>query len=55
MAFQYLVPLSVLVALIFGGLYLRDRRAGGYRAERIDENKEASSTASRSPASDARA
>jgi hypothetical protein len=55
MAFQYLVPLAVLVALIFGGLYLRDRRAGGYRAERIDENKVASSTASRSPASDARA
>ncbi len=34
-SFRYVVPLCVLLLLIFGGLYARDRQAGGYRAERI--------------------
>jgi hypothetical protein len=34
-AFRYVAPLAVIVAVIFGTLYLRDRRRGGYRAERI--------------------
>ena len=34
-SFRYLVPLSVVLALIFGLLYMRERRSGGYRAERL--------------------
>ena len=50
MAFRYLVPLAVLVALIFAGLYLRDRRAGGYRVERIGGDTPAADGSFRSPA-----
>ena len=32
-SFRYLVPLSGVLVLIFGLLYMRERRAGGYRAE----------------------
>ena len=34
-SFRYLVPLSVVLVAIFGLLYMRERRAGGYRAERL--------------------
>ena len=34
-SFRYLVPLSVVLVLIFGLLYMRERSAGGYRAERL--------------------
>ena len=34
-SFRYLVPLSVVLLVIFGLLYMRERRAGGYRAERL--------------------
>ena len=34
-SFRYLVPLSVVLVVIFGLLYMRERRAGGYRAERL--------------------
>ena len=34
-SFRYLVPLSGLLVVIFGLLYMRERRSGGYRAERL--------------------
>ena len=34
-SFRYLVPLSGLLVLVFGLLYLSERRSGGYRAERL--------------------
>lgn len=34
-SFRYVAPLALIIAVIFGILYARDRRAGGYRAERI--------------------
>ncbi len=34
-SFRYLVPLSGFLIVVFGVLYLRQRRAGGYRAERL--------------------
>lgn len=34
-SFRYLVPLSGVLVLVFGLLYLRERRSGGYRAERL--------------------
>jgi hypothetical protein len=34
-SFRYLVPLSLVLVVIFGVLYLRERRTGGYRAERL--------------------
>lgn len=44
MSFRWISPAAILLALIFGGLYLRDKAAGGYRAEKIgpreDQNVE---------------
>jgi MFS family permease len=34
-SFRYVVPLCGVLTLIFGALYLQDRRAGGYVVERI--------------------
>ena len=34
-SFRYVVPLCGVLMLIFGTLYARDRRAGGYVVERI--------------------
>jgi len=34
-SFRYVVPLSGILVLIFGLLYLNDRRAGGYKVERL--------------------
>ncbi|MCH7935345.1 MAG: hypothetical protein IIC36_15240, partial [Gemmatimonadetes bacterium] len=34
-SFRYLVPLCGVLMLIFGMLYMRDRRSGGYVVERI--------------------
>lgn len=34
-SFRYLVPLCGVLMLIFGTLYMRDRRGGGYAVERI--------------------
>lgn len=34
-SFRYVVPLSGVLVLIFGGLWLRDRARGGYSAERL--------------------
>lgn len=35
MSFRYTAFLGILLLLIFGGLYLRDRSKGGYKAEKI--------------------
>lgn len=35
-SFRYIVPLCGILLLIFGTLYIRDRRAGGYRARSIE-------------------
>ena len=29
-SFLYVVPLCVVLTLVFGGMYLKDRRSGGY-------------------------
>jgi hypothetical protein len=34
-SFRYVVPLCGVLVLIFGTLYMRDRRGGGYVVERI--------------------
>ncbi len=34
-SFRFIVPLCVILAGIFGALYVRDRQAGGYRVESI--------------------
>ena len=34
-SFRYLVPLSGVLIIVFGLLYLRDRRSGGYRTEEL--------------------
>jgi hypothetical protein len=34
-SFRWIVPLCLVLVAIFGVLYARDRRAGGYRVERI--------------------
>jgi len=35
-SFRYIVPLCAVLVLIFGGLYMRDRKAGGYRVETLE-------------------
>ncbi len=35
MSFRYVAFLSIILALIFGALYVRDRAKGGYKAEKI--------------------
>jgi hypothetical protein len=37
-SFRYLVPLAALAALIFALLYASDRRRGGYRVQRIEDD-----------------
>jgi hypothetical protein len=34
-SFRYVAPLAGILVLIFGGLFLSDRRAGGYRITRL--------------------
>ncbi len=34
-SFRYIAPFTALLIIIFGALYLHDRRAGGYRAVRL--------------------
>ena len=41
-SFRYCVPLAALLAIIFGVLYWRDRRAGGYDAQRLKAQEEIS-------------
>lgn len=35
MSFRYLAPFAAIIVVIFGILFLRDRAAGGYKAERL--------------------
>ena len=49
-SFLYLVPLCGILAVIFGVMWLRDRRAGGYAAERIGEADPGRGAAGASPA-----
>jgi hypothetical protein len=44
MSFRYVAPLAIIIVVIFSILYWRDKQAGGYRAERIGEEKEAQAT-----------
>jgi hypothetical protein len=36
MSFRYVAPFSIVIIVVFGVLYLRDRAAGGYRVESLD-------------------
>jgi MFS family permease len=38
MSFRYLVPLAALAALVFALLYANDRRRGGYKVKRIEDD-----------------
>ena len=40
MSFRYVAPLSLLIIVVFGALYLRDRAAGGYKAEKLSARQE---------------
>ena len=35
MSFRYVAPFSIVIIIVFGVLYLRDRAAGGYKAETL--------------------
>jgi len=35
MSFRYVAPLSIFIIIVFGIIYLRDRAAGGYKAEKL--------------------
>lgn len=41
MSFRYVAPFSIFIILVFGLLYLRDRAAGGYKAESLAAEKSA--------------
>ena len=34
-SFRFLAPFAIIIAVIFGALYLKDRKAGGYQVEKI--------------------
>ncbi len=34
-AFRYIAPFSLIIIVVFGVLYIRDQRAGGYQAEKL--------------------
>ncbi len=38
-SFRYILPFTGLLILVFGGLYARDRRAGGYRPARLEPER----------------
>ena len=35
MSFRYVAPLSLILIVVFGIIYMQDRRRGGYRPEKI--------------------
>jgi hypothetical protein len=35
LSFRYIVPFTCVLIFVFGGLYLSDRKSGGYRAEKL--------------------
>lgn len=40
MSFRWISPIAIFLALVFAALYLRDKAAGGYRAERINRDEQ---------------
>ena len=36
MSFRYVAPFSIIIIIVFGIMYLRDRKVGGYAVETID-------------------
>lgn len=40
MSFRYVAPFSLVIILVFGLIYGRDRAAGGYRAEKLSREEE---------------
>jgi hypothetical protein len=45
MSFRAILPFTAVLVLVFGLLYLSDRRAGGYRARKIGDGSGAEATA----------
>lgn len=45
MAFRWVMPIALVVALFFAIMFLRDRKQGGYRAVRLDSDQPGSGTA----------
>ena len=45
MSFRYVAPFSIVIIIVFGILYLRDRAAGGYKAEVLEAREEAAEEA----------
>jgi hypothetical protein len=39
-SFRYIAPAAIVMILVFGTMYLNDRRRGGYRAERLEHRRE---------------
>jgi fucose permease len=39
-SFRYIAPAALVLILVFGTMYLNDRRKGGYRAERLEHRRE---------------
>jgi len=39
-SFRYIAPAALILILVFGAMYLRDRRRGGYRAVRLERAPE---------------
>ncbi|MCH8805244.1 MAG: MFS transporter [Planctomycetes bacterium] len=39
MSFRYVAPFSIVIIVVFGVLYLRDRAGGGYKAETLNTEK----------------
>ena len=47
MSFRYVAPAALVLVLVFGTMYVLDRRRGGYRAVRLEREE-----TSRTPPSD---
>jgi hypothetical protein len=43
-SFRYIAPAALALILVFGTMYLNDRRRGGYRAVRLEHRRETVST-----------
>lgn len=37
MSFRFVAPFAIIIVVVFGVIYLRDRAAGGYKAEKLEE------------------
>jgi len=44
-SFRFVAPLALVLILVFGTIYVRDRRAGGYRVVRLETAKKAAGAA----------